>query len=436
MIPPLLFLALAGLGYALVSARLASTVVTAPIFFTGLGLLAGPVLGLVHLAPGDELLIRLLEAALGMVLFADACLLDPRRFRREAMLAGRLLAIGMPLAILAGTLAAVALWPAAALWQAALLATMLAPTDAAVGQAVVGNPRVPAVVRNALNVESGANDGLALPLISIFVAVGFVATGAASDVRAAQTLVAGLVGSVGTGLVAGIAGGWLLREAVRRGLATPAWQSIALVAIAVSTFVVADRVEASGFLAVWIAGIAAGMLVRPVATHEIFGLPEGLAQALVAVAFLLLGTALLGPVLGRITPQALLYAVLSLTVVRMLPVAVAMARSGFSRATVLYVGWFGPRGLATVVFAGVIVARAVPAASEISDVALLTVALSVVAHGATAAWGARRYASWFERASAVRPGMPEATEVAPLAVYRRGSLESPALDGKPGERAG
>ncbi|HYN48399.1 MAG TPA: cation:proton antiporter [Candidatus Nanopelagicales bacterium] len=428
MIPPLLFLALAGLSYALVSARLATTVVTAPIFFTGLGLLAGPALGLVHLAPDDELLIQFLEAALGMVLFADACLLDPRRFRREAMLSGRLLAIGMPLAILAGTLVAIALWPDAAPWQAALLATMLAPTDAAIGQAVVGNPRVPAVVRNALNVESGVNDGLALPLILIFIALGFVAGGLETEVRAAQTIAVGLVGSVVTGLLVGVAGGWLLREAVRRGLATRAWQSIALVTIAVSAFVVADRLEASGFLAVWIAGLAAGMLVRPVVAHEVFELPEGLAQALVAVAFLLLGAALLGPALGRITPQAVVYAVLSLTVVRLLPVAIAMARSGFARATVLYVGWFGPRGLATVVFAGVIVAQAVPAASEISDVALVTVALSIVAHGVTAAWGARRYASWFEEASAGHPGMLEAAEVAPLAAYRRGSLENLAVD--------
>ena len=131
-------------------------------------------------------------------------------------------------------------------------------------------------------------------------------------------------------------------------------------------------------------------------------------------------------ILARISPQAVLYAVLSLTVVRILPVAVAMARSGFAPATVLYVGWFGPRGLATVVFAGVVVARAVPAAQEISDVALATVALSIAAHGVTAAWGARRYAAWFERASATHPAMPEATEVAPLAVYRRGSLEHPA----------
>jgi NhaP-type Na+/H+ or K+/H+ antiporter len=423
VIPPLLFLALAGLAYALVSARLAQSVVTAPLFFAALGLLAGPVLGLVQIAPQDELLILFLEAALGMVLFADACLLDPRRFSREANLSARLLGIGMPLSVLGGAIVALVLWPAGAAWQAALLATMLAPTDAALGQPVVANPRVPAVVRNALNVESGVNDGLALPLISIFVTLGLVAGGHDTDLHAIQVLVVGLAGSIVVGLAAGVAGGWLLRAAIRRGLATPTWQPIALVAIAVSAFVIADRIEASGFLAVWLAGLTVGMLLRPAVPHHVFELPEGLANALVAVAFLLLGAALLGPALARITPQTVLYAILSLTVVRMLPVAIALARSGFAPATVLYLGWFGPRGLATVVFAGVVVARAVPEAQAISDVALVTVACSIVAHGATAAWGARRYAAWFERTSRARPTIPEAADVASRAVYRRGSLD-------------
>ena len=137
-----------------------------------------------------------------------------------------------------------------------------------------------------------------------------------------------------------------------------------------------------------------------------------LADGLVAISFLLLGTALLGPVLARMTPETVIYAVLSLTVVRMLPVAIATLRSGFAPATVLYVGWFGPRGLVAVVFADVVVGHAVPAAQGITDVVLATVALSIVVHGVTAAWGARRYAAWFERASRARPGMPEASDVA------------------------
>jgi len=143
---------------------------------------------------------------------------------------------------------------------------------------------------------------------------------------------------------------------------------------------------------------------------------------------MLLGAALIGPALARITPATLLYAVLSLTVVRLLPVAIAMSRSGFAPATVLYIGWFGPRGLASVVFAGVVVAEAIPGAQSMTDVVLLTVALSIVAHGTTAAWGARRYATWFERASGTHPDMPEAAEVSSLGVYLR---EAPHQAGTP-----
>ena len=419
MIPPLLFIALAGLAYALVSARLATSFISMPLFFVGLGLLAGPVLGLVGLRPDSELLVRFLQAALGMMLFVDAASLDLRNGSLKTALAGRLLGIGLPLTVLAGALVAIALWPGIEPWQAALVGAMLAPTDALLAHAAVADHRVPAVVRNALNVEGGLNDGLALPLVTIFIAVGLAASGVDTQVRAAQTLVVVIAGSTILGLVVGSAGGGLLRAAARRSLVAPAWWSIGPVAIAVAAFVAADQLGASGFLAVWIAGLAMGRLFRRADEARAFGLSVALADGLVAIAFLLLGTALLGPVLARITPQTVIYAVLSLTVVRMLPVAIATLRSGFAPATILYVGWFGPRGLVSVVFADVVVAHAVPAAQGITDVVLATVALSIVVHGITAAWGARRYAAWFERASRVRPGMPEAAEVSPHSLTPR-----------------
>jgi len=418
-VPPLLFLALAGLAYALVSARLATSVVSAPLFFAGLGLLAGPALGLVGLKPDSELLVRFLQAALGMMLFVDASSLDLRQVVLRPAFAGRLLGIGLPLTVVAGAIVALLIWPGIEPWQAALVGAMLAPTDALLAHAAVADPRVPAVVRNALNVEGGLNDGLALPFVTICIAIGLAASGVETQVRAAQTLVQVIAGSTIIGLVVGVAGGGLLRAAAGRGLVAPAWWSIGPVAIAVAAFVAADQFGASGFLAVWIAGLAAGTLFRRADGAEAFGLSVAMADALVAIAFLLLGTALLGPVLARITPQTAVYAVLSLTVVRMLPVAIAMLRSGFAPATILYVGWFGPRGLVAVVFADVVVGQAVPAAQGITDVVLTTVALSIVVHGVTAAWGARHYGTWFERASRTRPGMPEAAEDSPHSLTPR-----------------
>ncbi len=419
MLHPVTFVAVALLAYALLSRRLASTIVTAPIFFAAVGFVAGPVLGLVDLAADEEVLILLLEAALVMVLFADLSSLDIRRWTREPSLSGRLLGIGLPLTIAAGAAAAALVFGGIEPWQAALVGAMLAPTDAALGQAVVANPRVPAVVRNALNVESGLNDGLALPFVTIFITVGLVAGGAETELNAAQTLVLALGGSTLIGLVAGLGGGWLLRSAAERGLAAGPWHSIALVALAAGTFAAADQVEASGFLAVWVAGLSAGTIVRGHVSGDAFHLSEEVANALAAVGFLMLGAGLLGPVVARATPETVLYVVLSLTVVRIVPVAVAMLRTGFAVPTLLYVGWFGPRGLASIVFAGVVVEEAVPSAIAITDVVLLTVAISLVAHGVTAAWGARRYAAWFERAATEDPAIPEAAELPEGGLYHR-----------------
>ncbi len=419
MVEPLTLVALAVLAYVLVSRRLGRTVITAPIFFAGIGLLAGPVLGIVHVAPDDDVLVLLLEAALVMVLFADASSLDIRRWTREPSLSGRLLGIGLPLTMIAGALFALLLLPGIELWQAALVGVILAPTDAALGQAVVANPRVPAIVRNALNVESGLNDGLALPFVTIFITVGLVAGGAETELQAVEILALALLGSTAIGLGMGLVGGRLIRITAERGLADARWLPIALVALAIATFSIADGVEASGFLAVWVAGIVTGAALRDHVEEEAFHLPEQTADVLAAIGFLLLGVGLIGPILLRATPETVVYAALSLTVVRILPVAVAMARSGFALATVGYVGWFGPRGLASIVFAAAVVEAAVPNAQVITDVVLLTVTISLVVHGVTAAWGASRYAAWYQRAAAANPAIPEAA-----------TLDAPHLNGR------
>jgi NhaP-type Na+/H+ or K+/H+ antiporter len=426
MITPLTLIAMAVLGYALLSGRLASTVVTAPIFFAAIGLIAGPVLGAVNLGTHDEILITLLESALVMVLFADASSLDIRSWTRERALSERLLGIGLPLTMVAGAVVALALFPGMPLWEAALVGAMLAPTDAALGQAVVANPRVPAVIRNALNVESGLNDGLALPFVTIFLAIGQVASGQEAELHGVETLVRALGGSTLIGLALGLGGGWLIRTVAERRLGDKRWLPIALVALAVATFSIAEQIDGSGFLAVWVAGLCAGFMVRDHVPDEAFHLPEQLADVLAAVGFLLLGAALLEPVVARATPQIVLYALLSLTVVRILPVAVAMLRTGFAPASVLYIGWFGPRGLASIVFAGVVVGARIPDSASVTDVVLLTVAFSLVLHGMTAAWGARIYAAWFARTAEGNPGMPEAAELTADGMRgRRSRLSSP-----------
>ncbi|HEY7969954.1 MAG TPA: cation:proton antiporter, partial [Candidatus Limnocylindrales bacterium] len=418
MITPLTVFAVAVLGYSLVSRRLASSVVTMPIFFVTVGFLAGPVAGLVHVDPADERLVLLLEAALVMVLFADSSALDVHRWTREPALSGRLLGIGLPLTMLAGALVAIVVVPGIAPWQAGLIGVILAPTDAALGQAVVANPRVPAVVRNALNVESGLNDGLVLPFVTIVLAIAEVATGGESEITALATLVFVFAVSTTVGLVVGLGGGWLLRIGADRRLAARRWHGIALVAIAIAAFAIADGVHASGFLAVWVAGLTAGAMVRSHVDEDSFHLTERGADILAAASFAMLGAAIVGPILARATLPTVVYVVLSLTLVRMVPVAVAMVRTGFAWPTTAYIGWFGPRGLASIVFAAVVVEAAIPGSQLVTDVVLLTVSVSIVAHGVTAAWGARRYAGWFDRAVARDPAIAEAA--APVAAGIQG----------------
>ena len=426
MLTPLTLMAGAVLFYAVFSDRLAKTVVTAPIFFVGLGVLAGSVLGLVDLHSDDKILIQVLEAALVMVLFADASGLDVRRWTRESSLSGRLLGIGLPLTMLVGAVVAMVLLPGLQPWQAGLIGVILAPTDAALGQAVVANPRVPAVVRNALNVESGLNDGLALPFVTILIAVGLLASGIDTELKAVETIALALVGSTAIGLAAGFGGGLLMRIGAERGLADARWLPIAPVALAIGTFGLADEIGASGFIAVWVAGLVAGAMARDHLPDAVLDLPEQFADVLAAIGFLLLGVGLLVPVLARATTAAVAYAVLSLTVVRILPVAIAMLRTGFAPATLLYVGWFGPRGLASIVFAGLVLESGLPDASAVTDVVLLTVGFSLVAHGVTAAWGAGRYSRWFERAAQIDPGIPEAAELS-APHHRRRALRWPTV---------
>jgi sodium/hydrogen antiporter len=424
MIGLLTLLAGVVLAYALLSRFLSTSPITMPIFCVAVGLIAGPVLGVVQESTTSESLVVLLEAALVMVLFADSSALDVRRWTRERALSSRLLGLGLPLTMVLGTLAALLLVPGLEWWQAALIGVILAPTDAALGQAVVANPRVPAVVRNALNVESGLNDGLVLPFVTILIVVGGIAGGAESETHALQTLAYILVVSTGIGLAVGLAGGGLVRAAADRGLTGIRYQGMALVALAVLAYSAADGLEASGFLAVWIAGLSAGYLNRGHLRDEAFHFSEHLADALAAIGFTLLGLALLGPVVARATPMTLVYAVISLTIVRLVPVALALLRSGLAWPSIAYVGWFGPRGLASIVFAGAVVEAAVPGASTITDVILFTVALSIVAHGLTAAWGARTYATWFDRASLRQPGMPEAAEQAPVSTRSISATEA------------
>jgi len=399
------------IAYAAVSGRLASTPVTQAMVFVAVGLLAGDrVLGLIEADAAGQFVRHLAEATLTLVLFTDAVRVNRGRLRRESLVPARLLGVGLPLTIVAGTVAGLALLPGLDLWTAAALATMLAPTDAALGLPVVSNRRLPSRIRQGLNVESGLNDGVCVPLLIIFLTIAEAEEGAA-HVEPLRVIAEEIGFGAVAGVAAGALGAWVLRGFAARGWMEGTWKQINAVATPLLAYVTASALGGSGFIAAFVAGIVYGAVAGEHAEATTF-LAEESGELLNAVTFLLFGAVLLGPALGGPDWRVIGYAVLSLTVVRMLPVALAMAGTGMRRVTVGFLGWFGPRGLASIVFVLILVDRtALPQESLLLAVVTWTVALSVYAHGLTAGPGANRYADWYAAHATDHPAMPESAPV-------------------------
>jgi sodium/hydrogen antiporter len=426
-------IAVAVLIVAAVSRRLTGTSVTAAMVFVLVGVLVGPlVIDEVTADPAGEGVRTLAEATLAVVLFADASRIKPRVLRREYAVPLRLLSIGLPLTIAVGAALAAAIFDQLNATEAIILAILLAPTDAALGEAVVSEPRLPSRVRQGLNVESGLNDGICVPLLLIALAAADVEDNAASGGHAVRIVSE----QIGYGILGGVAAGWAAAAVVafsyRRGLITGSWLQVIPVAGAGLAYGIAVALGGSGFIAAFLAGAIFGTLVSR-ESEQASRLGEELGALLGGVTFLVFGAVLLGPALKHVSWQIALYAVLSLTLVRMLPVAVAMIGTGARRPTVGFLGWFGPRGLASIVFAVIVVEDAhLPGAATILVTTYVTIGLSVLAHGITAAPCAKRYARWYERR---RRDSIAAMESVPMPGHRArgtpnpGTLEPPASTG-------
>jgi sodium/hydrogen antiporter len=385
------------LAFAAISGRIEGSPITAAMVFTAVGLLVGSeVLGLFEPAPAGETVKLLAEATLALVLFADASRIDVRALRGELSVPLRLLGIGLPLTLVSGFVLALVVFPEPFWPEALLLAVILAPTDAALGQAVVTLTRLPSRVRQGLNVESGLNDGICVPLFWIVLAIAQAEAGAIGD-KAAVRLVLEQIGyGILAGVLAGIAAACVVVVAGGHLRLGGSWLQVVPLAGAGLAFGIADPIGGSGFIAAFVGGFVFGALRRR-SGGEVGHLIEELGEVLSAVTFIVFGAVLLGPVLGDVTWSVALYAVLSLTVVRLLPVAIAMIGTGARRPTVAFLGWFGPRGLASIVFAVLVLEEGgLPHDDLILVTTYFTIGLSVLAHGLTAAPLANRYAAWFE----------------------------------------
>jgi sodium/hydrogen antiporter len=405
--------ALALFAWGLVSHKLERADLTAPIVFTAVGA-ALAWADLVHGESDVETLTPLVEVTLVWVLFSDAARLPVQQLRRDAARFVRLLAVGLPLTIGLGWALADWFFPALGVWLALFVGAALAPTDAALGIPVVTNEAVPSRIRQLITVESGLNDGIATPVVMLAIAGAAAAAGlehAEGAGGAAVELVLGVV----VGVVVGGAGGAALRWARRHGTAAESFAGIAVLALALAAYACAVALDGNGFVAAFCGGLAFGAFAGRRAPAELEYL-EQTGMLLASLVWMTFGAIAVPIMLERVDAVTVLYAVLSLTVVRMLPVALASIGAGMDRTTVLFVGWFGPRGLASLVFALLALEALGPEADQAVSVVAVTVLLSVVAHGLTAAPLAKRYGG---HAAADLPG-PEGPVAA---TPRRGTDE-------------
>ena len=430
-------IALGAFLFALVSRRAEAGVVTAPMVFTAWGFVLGSgALALVDPPVRGTLLHDLAEITLVVALFTDAARIDLRRLGRQHDVPIRLLGIGLPLTVAAGAGLAMLLWPGMGLWTAVVLGVILAPTDAALGQAVVSDPRVPQRVRQALNVESGLNDGLAFP--ALLLAASLAGAGAdalgAGEARGAAgwaAFVAGqlLLGPL-VGVAVGLAGAILAERAVERGWMNDVFLRISTLALALLAFTGAELVEGNGFIAAFACGLVVGTRShRLLDGVEDFGETEG--QLLTLVVFLLFGAVLL-PDMWGLGWQHWLYAALSLTAVRMVPVAASLVGTRLAPSTVLFLGWFGPRGLASIIYLLLVLeGGGIEGMADVERTVLLTIVLSIALHGATAAPLAGLYARRIKALDAA----PEHRPVFPFPTRMRTTREA-ARDQAQGEASG
>ncbi len=361
--------------------------VSAPMFFLAVGILVSPVgLNLYHMEFEGEVVKLVAEITLIVILFVDASMI--RYDRLGKVLAGipaRLLLVGLPLTMIFGSLVLWLLFPGMNIWLVVMVALILSPTDAALGQAVIKSERVPNRIRESISIESGLNDGIALPLILVCIAV--LVEGASAIDFSGRWLVFMILqltlGPLVGGLV-GWLGGTLLEKASARGWVEPTFQRLAALPLALLAFAAAEMVYGNGFIAAFFSGLLLGV-TTPEVRERIQEFGEAISQMLSFFVFMILGMVMVPLAVEYWSWMSLVYALLSLTVIRMLPVAISLIGSGLDNYTIAFVGWFGPRGIASVLYlliAGIDIGFA---GFEVGlSLIVLTVLLSTFLHGVSA----------------------------------------------------
>ena len=372
-------------SYSLIAGRLENTPISGPIVFVVGGFLMGPlVLGWFDGDVERTELRVLADLTLALILFIDAANADLEILKRQFRIPSRMLLVGLPGVIFLGTLTAALLFDVLSLFEAAILGTILAATDAALGKAVITNKAVPKQIREGLNIESGLNDGLCVPILFVFIAL---ALGNGSEDGSNMLALKLVFQELGIGLVVGLSLTavitWAMEWCRDQGWFGDIWKQVTVVGLAIACFSVAQSLHGSGYIAAFVGGLFFGFRAKE-ATHRLVSAPEGIAETLALTTWFVFGATVIGQSFQYFTWEMLVYALLSLTAIRMIPIFLSLTGTGEGTNSKLFLGWFGPRGLASIVFAIIVLNENVPGSKFIAMVVVLTVFFSLVAHGISA----------------------------------------------------
>ncbi len=373
--------------YSLIAGRFESKLVNGPLLFLLTGWLLGPGgLELLSLSIDSAGIKLLAELTLVIVLFNDAANTNWQVLLANRQLPIRLLLIGLPLTLLCGALFGHWLFPDLPLLEMAILSTILAPTDAALGKAVVSNPAVPAPLREGLNQESGLNDGICVPVLLLLLALIAPTEEHTGTAALAITL---MLEEIGIGLLVAFVLTSLtirlLKVSYLNGWQLPLWRQLTMPGLALLCFALAQTLGGSGFIAAFVGGLLMGRRLGE-HKHAYMDSCEGYGDLLSVVIWMVFGATLM-PILPELLHwQYWLYAIASLTLLRMAPVWLSLIGTDLKPELKLFIGWFGPRGLASIVFAVMVLQNEPSLIGQRPIIAtvLCTIILSVILHGLTA----------------------------------------------------
>ncbi len=392
-------IALGVLLFGFVSEPLQRSVLTPPMVFVGFGYLLGDVLQMGPFTHKVEVIQILAELTLVLVLFTDASTIRLKRLAQMHDLPVRMLVVGLPLTVVTGMVAVRWLFPELGWVEAGLLAAILAPTDAALGQAVVSNLKIPVRVRQTLNVESGLNDGLTLPIVLVLMVIAGAKGGdeAVSFAHWLRFFLTQLLFGPLVGISLSYGAAKLLEWSYAKSWITNSFLRLSALALALIAFSGAELVGGNGLIAAFTAGLTFGNIAHKV-RHTLYEFSEAEGQLLTLLTFLVFGAELLPSGLAHIDIWVALYALASLTVVRAGPIALSLIGKRLRWETILFLGWFGPRGVASILFGMMILEETELAATQtIQTLFVTTVSFSIVLHGLTAAPLAELYAGYMAR---------------------------------------